>query len=158
MAHREKEELYELGDRLFASLGCYVVDVEIERGRSRPLLRFFIGDNDGLVTVDQCARASKALSRHLDESGLFGEDYALEVSSPGLERRVARARDFIRFVGRQVRIRTRQPVEGRKKFEGAIEKADETMVTLAQEEAPLTLTYEDIARANLVYEFTSGKE
>jgi ribosome maturation factor RimP len=75
-----------------------------ERGtRSRPILDVRIERKDGeKVTVDDCARASRAIESKLDEGGIVAERYVLEVSSPGIERPLRNARDWTRFVGRDV--------------------------------------------------------
>jgi ribosome maturation factor RimP len=154
--NEKKRALFEAGDRLLEAQGCYVVDVDIESSRSRPLLRFFIDAPDRTVTIDDCANASRAFQRHFDETGMFGGDYALEVSSPGLERRLARARDFERFAGREVRLRTREPVGGRRNFEGTVASADGLEVVLLMGETKQGFRYEAIARASLKYDYAGA--
>jgi len=151
--------LAEQGDRALAAMGCYVVDVEVEPSRSRPLVRYFIGClDDGTVTVELCARASRLLESLLDESGRFGTDYAIEVSSPGIDRRLARVEDFARFAGRLVRIRLKAPLDGKRNLEAAIVAATPEKITLAVGEQQLELTYGQLARANLVFDSSRSEE
>jgi ribosome maturation factor RimP len=152
-----RQSLITEGDRLIAELGCYIVDVEIEPSRSAPLFRFFIDTFKGGVAVKQCARASHRLRDHLEASG-HGEDFGIEVSSPGVERRVGRAKDFKRFAGREVRVRLRAPIDGKRKFSGTIVSADDAAVTVRVEEGELVLPYPRIARANLTHDFTRLEE
>ncbi len=81
--------------------------VELRRGGSgrRPVLDVRIDRRDGTkVTIDDCAHASRAIEPRLDASGLVGEAYVLEVSSPGVERPLRHAADWRRFVGRKANV------------------------------------------------------
>ncbi len=159
MLNETTKSLAEQGDQALAAIGCYVVDLEVEPSRSRPLVRYFIGClDDTTVTVEICARASRILEALLDESGRFGAEYAIEVSSPGIDRRLARPRDFARFAGRGVRVRLRSPMDGKRNLEGTLVGADEKKVTLAVGEQQMELPYDLLARANLVYDSASSEE
>ena len=154
-----RKRLTEDGDRLFAPLGAYVVAVEIEPSRSAPMARFFIDNLDSQpVTVALCGKASRTIRDHLDETALLGEDYGLEVSSPGLSRRVSRPRDFRRFIGEKVKIRLIDILDGRRKYEGTIVEADDSAVVIDTGEKELTLPYARLARANLIYDFSRVEE
>ena len=81
--------------------------VEVRRGgsRSRPTIDVRVERRDGQpVTVDDCARASRALEQRLDAEGSLGERYVLEVSSPGVERRLLKPADWRRFAGRKAKV------------------------------------------------------
>ena len=81
--------------------------VEIRRGgsRSRPTIDVRIERRDGEpVTVDECARASRAIEARLDAEGTVGERYVLEVSSPGVERPLLRPSDWQRFAGKRAKV------------------------------------------------------
>lgn len=154
-----KKKLMVDGDRLFAELGCYVVAVEIESSRSAPLARFFIDTIQGEpVTVGLCGKASRVIRDHFEATGMMGEDFGLEVSSPGLDRRVARPRDFRRFTGQKIRFRVADPIEGRRKFEGTIVGADDATVVIDTGDKELTLPYARLARANLIYDYSRAED
>ncbi len=152
-----REELIRDGDKLLGPLGCYVVDVEVEASRTAPLFRFFVDRFKGNITVRQVASCSRVFREYLEE-GPQGEDFALEVSSPGIERRIGRARDFQRFVGKEIRIRLRAPLNGRRKFTGTIVRADDAAVTVQVEEEELVLPYPRLARANLTQDYSRLEE
>ena len=81
--------------------------VEFRRGGTarRPLLDVRIDRRDGVkISVDDCARVSRAIEPRLDSSGLVGDQYVLEVSSPGVERPLRHAADWLRFVGRRASV------------------------------------------------------
>jgi ribosome maturation factor RimP len=109
-------------------------------------LRLFIDHPDG-VTLGLCER----VTAHLRDLLL---DYSLEVSSPGLERPLTKPEHFRRFLGRTVRVRTRDPVDGRRSFTGTIAAADERGVEVSLPEGAVTIPHERIRRSNLVPEVT----
>lgn len=151
------KELIREGDELLGPKGCYVVDVEVEASRTAPLFRFFVDTLGGGITVKQVAECSRTL-RDLLEQRPQADDFALEVSSPGIERRIGRARDFRRFLGREVRVRLRAPLEGRRKFTGTIVRADDAAVTVQVEEEEILLPYPRLARANLTQDYSRLEE
>jgi ribosome maturation factor RimP len=108
-------------------------------------LRVFIDHPDG-VTLGLCERVTKALPE-------IREHYALEVSSPGIERPLSKPQHFHRFLGRRARVRTRDAVDGHKSFTGELVGASEDAVTIAADGDPPTLVaipYAEIHRSNLV--------
>ena len=105
-------------------------------------LRLFIDHPDG-VTLGLCERVTACLRDLL-------VDHSLEVSSPGLERPLTKPEHFRRFLGHTVRVRTRDPVDGRRSFTGTIAAADESAVEVSLPEGAVTIPHERIRRSNLV--------
>jgi ribosome maturation factor RimP len=115
-------------ERLVTGLGYEFVHLEwVPRSG---LMRVYIDKEDG-VNVDDCARVSEHLSRSLAVEGIAYE--RLEVSSPGLDRPLARERDFKRFAGRKARIVLRMPMNGRKTVTGVIGESKDGSITVAAE-------------------------
>ena len=110
--------------------------------------------NDGGVDLDTIAATSQRLSRRLDLEG-FEQDrpYELEVSSPGLERALREPRHFERSVGQQVRVKTVEPVDGRRVHEGALVSADAEAIVIASDGGELRVPYDGIASARTVFEW-----
>ena len=124
-----------------------LVDVALRGGR-QPAVTLFI-DRPAAVDLELCAAVSGAL----DELRTV---YALEVSSPGLDRPLTRAAHFERAVGGVIAVRTEAPVAGRSNFRGLLVGASDDGIQIAPEGAePLSLAYQDIARANVVHQFTT---
>jgi len=145
-----------VGDELLAPLGLYIVDLEIEVSRARPLIRYFVDSVEGpSVTIEQCARANRTLQGYFDEHLPFGEEYAMEVSSPGIERRVARPRDYQRFIGREIHIRLRENEDGRRNLVGVLLSASEDSFRVAVGETEMSLEYNRVSRANLTWDYSS---
>jgi ribosome maturation factor RimP len=106
------------------------------------------------VTIAECARVSEDLSALLDVEDVLPASYTLEVSSPGLDRPLRAAEDYRRFVGRQAKLVTREPIEGQSFFRGCLEglEGDEVLI---RSEAGRTYRVRigSITRANLEVEF-----
>jgi ribosome maturation factor RimP len=121
-------------------------DVEVLLAEVAPggILRLFIDHPDG-VTLELCER----VTRRLDT---VRERYALEVSSPGVERPLTKPDHFRRFLGRRARVRTRDAVDGHRSFTGELVGASDTDITLAAETGVVQIPYADINRSNLVEE------
>ena len=105
-------------------------------------LRLTIDHPDG-VTLEHCERVTKEMQDLL-------VDYSLEVSSPGPERPLVKPEHFRRYLGRQARVRTRQPRDGHKSFTGELVGASDAEVTVAADSGVVSIPYEEIHRSNLV--------
>src|SRR5215468_1702662 len=126
-----EEKVREVAARIAATSGLEVVDVELLGGGKHRMLRVFIDrpgaipthDHPDGVTHEDCAQFSREFGTILDvEDVMPGGSYVLEVSSPGLDRKLTKAADFERFVGNRVKLMTRQPVNSNRHFEGKLER------------------------------------
>ncbi len=126
----EIEKVREIVERVARDLGLEVVDIEFRGGGKARLLRIYI-DKPGGVTHEDCASVSNEAGTILDvEDAIPGASYTLEVSSPGLDRRLSRPADFERFTGSLVKVSTREPHEGNRHFEGRLEYFADGRLTL----------------------------
>ena len=137
-------------------LGYECVHVGLRTDSSGLRLQVLIDSLGGIGTED-CERVSRAVDRMLDEEevpGLAGR-YYLEVSSPGLERPLFTLEHYVRFLGREARLRLSEPVEGRRSLTGTIEAAGEGRVVLRveDEEREITVPFKAIKGGNLVFRF-----
>jgi len=129
-----------------------LIDVEYLSDRGRWALRIYI-DKDGGVTLDDCAAVSGELGDLIDIKNIIEQEYVLEVSSPGLNRPLKKEADFIRAIGKKIKVRTRTPVDGRRNFTGVLKDFKEQKLALDSEGGLVTLAWSDMEKANLVYEF-----
>lgn len=113
-------------------------------------LRLYIDRSDG-VDLALCERVTKHLGELL-------ERYSLEVSSPGLDRPLTKPEHFRRFVGRKVRVRTQEAIDGQRNFTGTLTDADADSVSLDANGAPVRIPLARIRRSNLVPDFEFGGE
>jgi ribosome maturation factor RimP len=133
--------------------GLELWDVSFRKEGGRMVLRVMV-DRAGGVDLDAISATSERLSRRLDLEGFSPErPYALEVSSPGLERALREPRHFERSVGERVRVKTVSPVEGRRVHEGALVSADAEAIVIASEGGELRVPYADVASAHTVFDW-----
>jgi ribosome maturation factor RimP len=144
----------EIAERVGADTGLEIVDVQLLGGGGSRMLRIFIDKPEGVTHAD-CERISQHVGTILDvEDVIPGGRYTLEVSSPGLERKLARPREFERFVGHKVKVVLRQPVENQRHWVGALRNFAEGIITL--EPSPgksIQFPLELVERANLKFEW-----
>ena len=148
----ELERIREAAERVARSAGVEIVDVEWKIGKQR-FLRVYIDKPDGVSHRD-CEAVSNQLSVILDVEDLVpGPHYILEVSSPGLDRKLTRPAEFERFAGRLARISTNEPVENQKFFEGRLAGYADGKVQIEVKGRVVAVPVEGIRKANLVVEF-----
>ena len=148
------EKVREITERVGADTGVECVDVQLLGGGNSRVLRIFIDKPAGVTHAD-CERISESVGTILDvEDVVPGGRYTLEVSSPGVERKLSRPQEFERFIGRKVRVVLRQPVENQKLWVGALRNFAEGIITL--EPSPgksIRFPLELVERANLKFEW-----
>jgi ribosome maturation factor RimP len=146
------EKIRAMAERVATSEGLTLVDVELKGGRGNPLLRVFIDKPAGVSHAD-CQLVSEQFSAILDVEDSFPGKYLLEVSSPGLDRKLSKPSDFTHFVGRRARLVVREAVENQKVFEGRLAGFENGRVRLDLGERGLQeLDLTNIQKAQLVVE------
>ena len=146
------EKIREMAERVATSEGLHLVDVELKGGNSNALLRVYI-DKAGGVSHADCALVSEQLSAMLDVEDLFPGRFVLEVSSPGLDRKLTKPSDFSYFVGRRARLVLKEAIGEQKVLEGRLAGFENGRVRLdlgerGREEVDLA----NIRKAQLVVE------
>jgi ribosome maturation factor RimP len=136
--------------------GLELVDVEFSRGRPPWRLRVVVDtpEMDGRVTVDRCADVSRELGARLDAAGAIETRYLLEVTTPGFDRVLARDKDFAAACGSEIRLETRRPIDGRRRFRGRLDGFEGDRLRLRVDGQEVEIRLAEVARANGVYEFT----
>jgi ribosome maturation factor RimP len=134
------------------ALGYELVDLELNFSGRRGVLRLFIDRSDG-IRVEDCEAVSRQVSAVLDVEDPIRRDYDLEVSSPGLDRKLVKPAHFDRFAGQAVQGRFRQMLDGRRRFTGTLVGRNGTMVTIRVENADLTVSMDDLEVIRLVPEY-----
>ncbi|HTZ83457.1 MAG TPA: ribosome maturation factor RimP [Candidatus Acidoferrales bacterium] len=130
------ERVRQIADRVAASSGLEIVEIEFLGGGKARMLRVFLdraaAGNDPLagVTHEDCAIFSREFGTILDVEDLVPGSYTLEVSSPGLDRKLVKAADFTRFTGSRMKLTTWQPVDNNRHFEGRLESFQDGRLTL----------------------------
>lgn len=142
--------LWETIEPFLAAEGVELDDLVVRGREGGRIVRVLVDSPDG-IGLDRIAHITRALSRLFDESDPFAGAYTLEVSSPGLERKLTRPRHFEKAIGREIDVKTTDPIDGAQRHRGVLERADEGTIHLAIEGAERSIPMGSIAQAKTVF-------
>ena len=140
-------KVWELCEPIVKDFGLSLWDVRYEKEGADWYLRIFI-DKEGGVDITDCEKVSRAINTPLDELDPIENAYCLEVCSPGVERELVRDEHFMQFIGADIMVKMRRPIEGiGKDFCGVLKGYDDGMVTIADHsvEYEVTINKKDAA-------------
>lgn len=146
------EQLGRLIEPVVRGLGCRLWGIEYIKHGKHSFLKVFIDAEDG-VDVEDCARVSRQLSSVLDVEAPVKGEYTLEVSSPGMDRRLFTREQFEEFKGARVKLSLSRAWEGRKRFTGLLCGVENDDVVIRSNDEEFLFPLEQIERANVVPEF-----
>lgn len=130
--------------------GCRLYDLEFREGPGRTL-RIFIDKEPGPVSIDDCANVSRGLNLRLDvEDVIPGGSYDLEVSSPGLDRKLTQLWHFQKAVSQTVQLRYRDETGAAKSYEGKLVSVEGNMLSLENSKGPFALDFAKIEKARVL--------
>ena len=146
---------------------CELVDVEVAKNRGTGLLRITVDNQsgDGRVAIKRCLAISREIETLLDAADSMPGAYQLEVSSPGLDRVLGREKDFLAVINQEVKLRTRRPIEGRKRYRGRLVSLESGVLKMKVDGLQkvngvggdeVLIPIEEVEKANMIYEFTSA--
>jgi len=151
------EVVEELATPIFQELGLELVEIEYLKEGKSWFLRVYI-DKDNGVDIEDCGLVSEKLSEKLDELDPIPHNYFLEVSSPGAERPLKKDKDFQKAIGKNVSIKTYEPIDGEKRFEGKLLEFDgqhlKIEIKIKTRKKIMEIPYEKIATARLAITFS----
>ncbi|WP_188205843.1 ribosome maturation factor RimP [Alkalibacillus aidingensis] len=146
----------DLAQPIVEQMNLELVDVEFVKEGKNHFLRVYV-DKEGGVDIEDCEKVSEQLSEKLDEKDPIESAYFLEVSSPGVERKLKKRADFERFVGSHAYVKTYEPIDGDKEFYGDIKSFENDELTLTikikTREKEVVIPYSKIAKAHLAVTF-----
>ena len=147
------EALERLCHAVVEEAGFDLLLVEWTSDQGRRVLRLYIDHEEAGVSVADCATVSRRLSHVLDVEEVIESAYALEVSTPGLDRPLVREADYVRFAGQQAKVTLNKALpSGRKRLKGELKGADAGEVSMEVDGELYRFAVADVARANLVYQ------
>ncbi len=153
------EKITALAEQIGDPQGIEVVEVDILGGGVHRVLRILIDKPEG-VTHGDCELLSRQLSEMLDAGDVIpGAAYTLEVSSPGVDRKLTKPKDFERFKGQKIKVSLKAPIDGEKRYEGVLEDFESDVLTLsvrqgkAKEPKVVRIGFDQIDKANLKFEW-----
>ena len=144
-----QEQLDNLINSVVTGLGFQVWGYEYRPQSESALLRIFI-ENEGGVSIDHCTKVSRQIGAALDVEDIIPVAYILEVSSPGIDRVLFTQEQYADYVGEQVKVRTRSPIEGRRNFRGVIESIGDAEVNVKVDNDTFVIPFNVVDRARLV--------
>ena len=135
-----------------------VVDIEFHREGHGNTLRVYLDQaGGGRVDLDALTRVSRQLGDVLDVYDFIPGSYNLEVSSPGVNRRLRVPEHFRRYLGQRIRVRASEPINGRRTFVGVLQAVEDKGVVVADNGSDYFVPFESIAQANYEYDFGSKR-
>jgi len=148
--------IWEMAVPVAAGEGMEIVDIEFRREGSRAgrVLRIFL-DKEGGPTLDDLTRVSRRLNELFDDSLEVEGSYVLEVSSPGINRALKTPEHFTRFLGKRVRVRTRDLIDGRRSFLGRLKKATAEEIVVELEGRDYHIALPLIEKANYEHDWSA---
>ena len=146
-----EDVVWEISGKIASDAGCRVYDVEFIKEGTDWFLRVFI-DKDGGVFIDDCEAVSRALGDALDERDPIAQRYCLEVSSPGIERRLRRNEHFTDNIGKNVEIKLYSPINKRKTLSGKLLSFADNVISIENTDGIINLEKNKIADAKLLWE------
>jgi ribosome maturation factor RimP len=146
----KQHEIEALISPTIEALGLELLGVEYVAGVSSALLRIYIDVADRPVNLDDCETVSREVSAILDVNDPIESHYTLEVSSPGLARPLFRPQHFARFAGEQAKIAVDLPIDGRRRFQGAILRVEGDDIVIDQDGVEVRLAHSNVSKAKLV--------
>jgi len=142
------DELAALLEPTVERLGYELADLEVRLATHGGLIRLFIDKPDG-IGLEDCEAVSRAVSALLDVEDPVPGNYSLEVSSPGLDRKLTKAAHFQRFIGDSVKVKLRLPLDGRRRFRGVLMAQDDDSIVVEVDGQTYSLPLKMIDTARL---------
>ncbi len=149
---RDQTHLWELFEPVVDGLGYELIEIEHFPNPKHGVLRLYI-DKEGGVNVDDCSTVSRQISALIDVEEPINGKFNLEVSSPGSDRPLRRLKDFQRFVGSLVKLKSVIPMDGQRNFKGRLLEATEETVVIETDSEEISLPMSAIDKARIVPEF-----
>tara|TARA_Y100000588_G_scaffold341912_1_gene386294 strand:+ start:1798 stop:2316 length:519 start_codon:yes stop_codon:yes gene_type:complete len=147
-----RDKLIQLLEPTIEHLGFELADLEVKLGKNGGLVRIFIDKESG-VDLEDCEVVSRQVSAILEVEDPMPGNYALEVSSPGLDRALTKLKHFKRFMGEDIRVKLRFPLDGRRNFKGALKSAVKEKIEVEVDGKSFSLPLETIESARLIPDF-----
>ena len=144
------ERLWDVIEPYVAAEGIELDDFEVLGHGAGTIVRVTV-DGDDALSVDRIAELSRGISRLLDDDDPVNGSYTLEVSSPGLERRLRRPRHYEKSLGREVKVKTKRPVAGTVNLAGSLLEADDEGFVVDTDAGAHRIAFADVVSARTVF-------
>ncbi len=154
MAYSKIEKLIiEMATPIAEANSCYIYDVEYVKEGGAWYLRVYADKEDGGISIDECEVINRALGNELDKADTIRENYILEVSSPGIERKLKTPGHFMKYIGRTVDIGLYKAIDGSKILTGELTSYEDDSFTVKIDENETKLAVSDTTFVKLHFDF-----
>ncbi len=154
MGYSKTEQIVlDLSKEIAESSGCYIYDVEYVKEGGERYLRIYADKEDGGITIDECEIISRSLSDVLDEANPIKENYILEVSSPGVERKLKTPEHFNRYIGEIVDVGLYKAINGSKTASGKLENYADGNITVVLNDEKVEFSLNETSYVKLHFDF-----
>jgi ribosome maturation factor RimP len=149
---KDQTHLWELFEPVVNGMGFDLIEIEYFPNPKHGVLRLYIDKPEGIV-IEDCSNVSRQISALIDVEDPVRGQFNLEVSSPGADRPLRRVKDFQRFTGSLVKLKTVMPLDGQRNFKGRLLKANEEVVVIETDTEEIDLPMSAIEKARIVPEY-----
>jgi len=154
MAYSKLEKLIiELAKPVAEENSCYIYDVEFVKEGTAKYLRIYADKEDGRISIDECERINRAMGEVLDKEDPIKENYILEVSSPGIERKLRTPEHFEKYLGKTIDVGLYKAIDGSKSICGVLSAYNDGNITLLVGETKKTLPLDETTFVKLHFDF-----
>lgn len=149
------ERVWQIAEPLVMENGMEIVDIDYRREGRGSVLRFYLDRAEGGVTIDELTAMSRRVGHVIEAHDVVPGRYLLEVSSPGINRRLRQPDHFRRYVGKRVRVRTLERSDGKREFVGPLNAVEEGGIVIGAATGDLFIPFDNIAQANYEHDFAA---
>lgn len=147
MSEELTRQLHELIMPSIVRAGADLVELTLKRRGKTQVVEALVDKDAGGITIGECSAINREIFRQCDEARILGEDFQVEVSSPGLDRPLRTAKDFSRKMGQSIRVHLRAPVKERLEYSGTIEAVKDNRVVVGTPQGLMELAMDNIQKA-----------
>ena len=137
------EEIKKIIEPAIMQNNCFLWGIEILRGKKNPTLRIFVDSNEN-ADIKDCENISKDLNYEVSLESILGDDFILEVSTPGINRKFFRKEQLNDYIGEEFELRLRQPINGDKNFKGHLIKIKNDTLSIKNKKKDYELDFNDL--------------
>ncbi|MBU0650568.1 ribosome maturation factor RimP [bacterium] len=148
----EQQKIEQKIEEIILANGYDLVDFKIVNMDSSPTIRIAIDKDDG-VNLDDCSLVTKEIDRYLEEQRFKNLNYFVEVNSPGLDRVLKREKDFIKFIGKKVKVKFKEKIDNRKTFVGVLTEYKDNKIKIMEDGKEFVFDLDKVDFVRLVIEF-----
>ncbi len=135
--------------------GCFLYDAEFQKEGKNQILRIFIDKDEG-IHIDECETVSRLISKKLDDEDLIATAYQLEISSPGVERKLTKGWHFEKVIGKQIELSLYAPIDGKKSLIGVLKTYNDHEIIIVENGVSVSLPKDKIASAKLYFDINEA--